>query len=167
PDVAEYIDNPLQIRILESDVIREAQNITFTRLSDNRIKVNLRKDRTVRFRQFYFPGWQLLLDGEPFPIQPDERFGLIETRLPEGEHIVQLDFVGTPIQHISTIISLITVIICVVIIIRGESSESISYADSISLQRSFVIITLVGIVAFAGVNVAWLQENMFRLHSPV
>lgn len=166
PDVEQYIDHPLQIRILESDAIHEARNITYTQLSDNQLQVNLRKDLKIRFRQYYFPGWQLLLDGEPFPIQPDERFGLIEARLPEGQHIVQLDYIGTPIQHISTAISLITIIVCVVIVIRGAAYQSIVYVDNTPLQQSFVIMTIVGIVVFAGINVAWLQENIFRIHSP-
>ena len=165
-DVESYIDNPFQIRVLESDAIRESDNFAYQQIADNQIQVTLDKDLTMRFRQFYFPGWKLTLDSTPHPITPDERFGLIEAVLPEGQHTVQLDYVGTSIQHISTLVSLLTVLGCLIIIWRDKSVDTPPFAESqpINAQLAFIIVGM--IILFAILNRTVLQDTLFRIQSP-
>jgi len=167
PDVDQYINAPFQIRLLESDAIREADKLSYTQISDNQIVFVAEKNRTMRFRQFYFPGWEMTIDGEPIPITPDERFGLIQATLPEGKYQIQLDYVGTPIQYISTFISIFTAIGCVIIVWRGKTTESVSYPDQNTISRQFVSLFLGGFVVFALFNTTILQDSLFRIHSPV
>lgn len=167
PDAASYINNPFQIRIRESDAIREADNLSYTSIRDNQIQVVASKNMTIRFRQFYFPGWQVTVDDELYPITPDERFGLISTELPKGEHLVQLDYVGTPIQQLSTLISIMTAIGCIVIIWRGGVTTSGYYPDENHLSLRSVTLIISSIMVFAVLNVAWLQNAVFRIQSPI
>jgi hypothetical protein len=166
PDVESYINNPFQIRILESDAIRKSDHLSHTQISNNQIKVITDKDITIRFRQFYFPGWQMIVDGEHHPITPDERFGLIKSTLPKGEHIVQLEYVGTPIQHLSTLISIITAIGCIVIIWRSKTTPPAVYRDENPISSQSATLFIGGIFVFAIINVAGLQDTVFRIHSP-
>ncbi len=166
PDAESYIDYPYRIRFLESDYRQKADRISYEHISDNEIRVNNTQDGLLmRFRQFYFPGWQITLNGEPIQIEIGERFGLMGLRILEGEHTIRLDYVGTPIQHIATIITILTVIGCVILIWR---SKPISVINDHLWQpisaRMFIVISL-SITAFAIFNMIWLQSNVFRIQS--
>lgn len=167
PEVESYINNPFQIRILELDAIRKSGNLSYTPIRDNQIQIVASKDMTIRFRQFYFPGWQMTIDGEFHPITPGERFGLIKATLPEGEHLVQLDYVGTPIQHLSTLISIMTAISCTVIIWRGKTTPLVAYPDENPISSQSATLFIAGIFVFAIINVTWLQDAVFRIQSSV
>jgi len=166
-DVESYINAPFQIRLLESDIIREFDTLLSTQIGNNQIQIVAEKDITMRFRQFYFPGWEMRIDGEPFPIRPDERFGLIEATLPEGTHLIQLDYVGTSIQHFATIITIITAIGCIILIWRGNARHSVSYTDQHPINGQFSVLVVGGMIVFALVNTFILQDILFRIHSPV
>ncbi len=166
-DAETYIDEPFKIRFFEADYLVETNNISYSHLSDNEIKVDIdANDLPMRFRQFYFPGWQAWLDDEPFLIEPDERYGLIEMNIPNGEHVIRLEYVGTPIQHISTVISLLAVLGCVVIVLRGKRQVSDhSLIESPPLQVKVAMIFASALVMFALFNTVWLQNNLFRIQS--
>lgn len=166
PDVESYRDNPLQIRLLESDVIRRAEDlIDYQQRTDNRIEIELTRSRRLRFRQFYFPGWRLTVDGDDFPFQPDERFGLIEARFPEGKHIIELNYVGTPIQHLSTLISIVTLLSCVFIIFRGDKTQSVALVDDL-IRPQHALFIISSFIIFALINRDGLQDQFFRIQSP-
>jgi len=167
PDAETYVEHPFRIRFLESDYLLETNNIRYRHLSDNEIEVTIEADDLpMRMRQFYFPGWQVTLDGEPFAFDIDERFGLIELNIPNGDHVIRLDYVGTPVQHISTLISLVTLIICGVIVWRSNSTSSWQWADSDRLTLKSTVLIAGCLIVFAVFNMVWLQDNLFRIASP-
>jgi|GEM_PF-920807 len=167
-DAETYIDHPFRIRFLESDYLVETDNISYEHLSDNQLRVEIEaNDLPMRMRQFYFPGWQVTLDGEPFPIDIDERYGLIELNIPNGEHVIQLDYVGTPVQHISTLITVLSVLGCVILVWRSSSSVSVVWnRDESGLSSKTMLIMSIVLLGFAVLNTAWLQDNVFRIQSP-
>ena len=116
-DLDSYINAPLQIRVYSSDFARRHFDVSYQYQADNQILITAR-DRSVelRLRQFYMPGWRLTVDGEAYPFAADDRFGLIQFQLPEGAHLVQLDYVGTPIQHLAALVSVASVCLCLLII---------------------------------------------------
>ena len=61
---------------------------------------------SIEFYTYYFPGWKAKVDGQPVPIRPSGRFGLIALDVPAGEHHVTLRFEDTPIRVIGKVISL-------------------------------------------------------------
>jgi len=70
-------------------------------------------DKT-RFREntLYFPGWSIIVDGKPVPIEfqdPNNR-GLMTFYVPKGEHVVFASFGETKLRHFADIISLITIV---------------------------------------------------------
>lgn len=81
----------------------------------------------LRLNQFYFPGWEIRIDGKlvefNYLTDPDligaegESFGLPVFDMDKGKHLVQAEFKNTPVRNMADSISIITVIIVIVIII--------------------------------------------------
>jgi len=61
---------------------------------------------TLRWRIFYFPGWQVRVDGEPVKTTPSTELGLVTATVPAGEHRVTLRFESTPPRRVGSWISL-------------------------------------------------------------
>lgn len=57
---------------------------------------------------FYFPGWNVYIDGKPTPIQfQDPSFrGVITYNVPEGRHTVQVIFQDTVVRRLAKLLSL-------------------------------------------------------------
>jgi len=62
------------------------------------------------YRQFYYPGWQVRLDGLAVPAAPDASSGLIVFQLPAGTHQVQVTFGSTPLRTAAGAASLVTLL---------------------------------------------------------
>ena len=162
-DLDSYISAPLHIRVYSSDFERRHFDVSYEYQADNQILITA-KDRAVelRLRQFYMPGWRLAVDGEAYPFAADDRFGLIQFRLPEGAHLVQLDYVGTPIQHLAAAVSLASVCLCL-LIIRFAAPSHRPPAPEPSIPMNAALLTGGGIIAFAALNAFYLQDNIFRI----
>jgi len=60
------------------------------------------------YKNFYFPGWRVLVDGESVPIQVTLDYGLISFDLHPGKHFVEIRFDPTPLRLFASLISLIS-----------------------------------------------------------
>lgn len=58
----------------------------------------------------YFPGWQVKVDGKVTPINYQNKFGLINFELPEGEHKVIIKYAHSSAHLASEIISIIAIL---------------------------------------------------------
>lgn len=68
----------------------------------------------VQFNQYYFPGWEIKVDGKPidFNYKVDgESYGLPVFDIEKGKHLVRAEFKNTPIRTLADEISIITGII--------------------------------------------------------
>lgn len=65
----------------------------------------------VCFHTFYFPGWQVYIDGQPTEPHLDNPFGLVLFSVPSGEHDIQVVFGSTLVRTISVIISWVGVVL--------------------------------------------------------
>jgi len=57
--------------------------------------------------QFYYPGWEASVGGEHIEIVPTADEGLIGVTLPEGNHILRVEFKETKIRKVSNVLSLL------------------------------------------------------------
>lgn len=103
----------LPIEVIDGDgeiknITRNSNKHTFTVNADRNIKV---LDNTV-----YFPGWQVLFDGEKVPIefQDINHRGLLTFDIPKGSHFVTVKFSESPVRAIADGISLFFAAIVVV-----------------------------------------------------
>lgn len=62
----------------------------------------------ARFRWYYFPGWQVTLDGRPIPAMPDGPHGLLAADIPAGQHRLDVRFGETPLRRVANALSFIS-----------------------------------------------------------
>ena len=67
----------------------------------------------LSFHTFYFPAWQVRVDGAHAPTFPSGALGLVSADIPAGEHFVTLAYEGTTFQHIGEAVSLIAAVFVV------------------------------------------------------
>jgi hypothetical protein len=66
---------------------------------------------TLRFNDYYFPGWQVLLNGsERLQPYPSTNLGLLTVDLPAGHHNLSVHWQGTRLQQWSGWLSLLTLL---------------------------------------------------------
>jgi hypothetical protein len=78
-------------------------------------RVSSPKGEPLRFTAFYFPGWQVLLDGKEVPTYPTTNMGLLTVDVPAGEHDLKLNWGGTSIQKWANLLSALTLLGLIVI----------------------------------------------------
>lgn len=68
---------------------------------------------TLRFNQYYFPGWEIKVNGKKTDINysTEDSGGLPVFGLPKGKHLVLAEFKNTTVRNIADITSLISVIL--------------------------------------------------------
>ncbi|MGJ3238301.1 MAG: 6-pyruvoyl-tetrahydropterin synthase-related protein [Anaerolineae bacterium] len=168
PEAERYIDNPFHLRVYGRDLASANwQGFAEENINDNTLRVTTDQDRAVRFRQYYFPGWQATVNGERAEMYPDEQLGLITLDLPAGEHVVSLRYVGTPLQLIATVITLLSVVVSFGLYYFGRDER---VYDPIPQQplSSLSGVTLVGLVIVLAVGNAQVIQvrGWFKYHSP-
>ena len=60
---------------------------------------------TVRIHLYYFPGWEVLVDGKPAFYRVSAPYGLLETDLPVGEHRIDVRMGWTPVRLVGAAVS--------------------------------------------------------------
>lgn len=86
-------------------IAAEMSGVLSDYLPKTAVKPKQPRDINGQFNQFYFPGWQIKIDGQTFAAQPDPDSGLI--LLPAGQHQVEIKLGKTRLQQLSDMISLI------------------------------------------------------------
>jgi hypothetical protein len=162
-DAERYIHEPFHLRVFGRDIAETNwQGITEENISDTTLRVTTDIDRAIRFRQYYFPGWQATVDGRIVEIYPDEEIGLITMDLAAGEHIVTLEYVGTDIQKIAAVISVISLLVTAVLWFTGKAEAG--EEDGLSFANSIGVMGLILVLAAA--NEIIQSENFFKYQSP-
>ncbi|MGB7519635.1 MAG: hypothetical protein WA896_08390 [Spirulinaceae cyanobacterium] len=69
--------------------------------------------RQVRLRTFYYPGWQIKIDGEKVPTKASSS-GQLEVSIPPGKHQVKIFYRGTLMYLVGRVITLLTTLGCVI-----------------------------------------------------
>ena len=70
--------------------------------------------------QFYFPGWEVRVDGVPVPPEPFGPLGLLSWRVPAGEHSVEITFSDTPIRRMAALASAAALLVLLIWLWREE-----------------------------------------------
>ncbi len=90
---------------------QQASALSFT------LRVQSPRDFRATFRQFYFPGWQAFVDGQPVAVEPNVGQGLATFAVPMGEHTIALTFTSTPIRDFAQIMSILALVLCIVVVL--------------------------------------------------
>jgi hypothetical protein len=87
-----------------------------------RAQVESKKNIIVQIGQLYFPGWQVLIDGQKVTI--DSQTGLLRVSVPKGIHTIEARFEETPLRKFADMISLVTFVVWI-LLTRGLYPEMI------------------------------------------
>lgn len=78
----------------------------------------------AKINYYYFPGWTAYVDGKKTVLQKDE-YGLINLKVPEGHHKIQLKFEDTPIRRWANFLSLFSFIALILLMARAHQRASV------------------------------------------
>ena len=76
-----------------------------------KLAINHDQPFTMRWHSFYFPGWEVLVDGQPVETSASTKLGLVTADIPAGQHQVMMRFGATPVRQIGGIISIVTLLL--------------------------------------------------------
>lgn len=69
--------------------------------------VTLERSREIIASLAYFPAWQVFVDNEKVPVSSDSKYiGMVKFPVGIGKHNVYINFVETPIEHASDLVSI-------------------------------------------------------------
>lgn len=72
------------------------------------IKFSSNKKGKIVVKRYYFPAWEVLVDGKAVPTKPYGKYGLLSFLVPNGQHIIQILLKNTLFETIGNAISLCT-----------------------------------------------------------
>ncbi len=78
-----------------------------------RYHVSTPKQFRLRLYQFDFPGWRVTVDGQPAMTELAEPEGFIVVIVPEGDHVVEVEFGTTPPRTIGWIITGVSLLLAI------------------------------------------------------
>ena len=73
--------------------------------------VDAKTPSSIRMRIAYFPGWSVLLDGQPAEAGPSTPWGLLTFPVPRGTHRAEVRWGNTPLRLAGNAISLVSLAI--------------------------------------------------------
>lgn len=160
-DMERYIDHPMQVDYIDPHLT----GVTIQQVGDRMIQVSTPSAFELSFRHFYFPGWFATIDDAPAEVYPASEYGLITLNVPPGEHTIELHRNNTPVQHIAPLLSLVSLGIVVMLLVRGQ--PVVAQAVEPAPPRLSLVIG-VGVLAFAVLNLLIIEPRTtwFRQHSP-
>lgn len=90
--------------------------------------VQIESPATVRVNLYYFPGWEIRLDGRPANYRISDQYGLIDIDVPPGEHRIDVRMGTTPVRRIGMGISGIVLVLVLILLVwpvdkRGREEE--------------------------------------------
>jgi hypothetical protein len=72
-----------------------------------------------RLPVFFHPGWQAMLDGKQLlTASADSQTGLLKITTPPGSHTINVTWIGTPLEHLGTAISLFSMLALLVVVLN-------------------------------------------------
>jgi hypothetical protein len=104
---------------------------------------------TAHFDNFYFPGWSLHVDSVPVPLVLVPSSGLIDARIPAGQHVVQLHLNATPDERLGDLVSLASVIVTFALLViprQVPSSHQNDFPDSGMPAWEWQMLVVIGVV---------------------
>jgi hypothetical protein len=128
----------------------------------------------ARYMVFYFPGWQVRIDGEPVELTPTDPEGLVSFDVPAGRHTIAVRFGSTPTRTIFSTISLLALAILLTLTIRyprvyepanQRTSESANHRINESANRrpAFIVhCSLAAVLLVLKLAVVDRTDTLFR-----
>ncbi len=76
--------------------------------------------KTMDYYKYYFPGWEVKIDGRKVEAFAGKPYGQVEFNVPGGKHKVEVSYKETPFRGALDAISLISIVFAVTIIVKKK-----------------------------------------------
>ncbi|NPA90230.1 MAG: hypothetical protein GXO55_02075 [Chloroflexi bacterium] len=76
----------------------------------------------LTFHRFYYPAWDVQVDGRAMPTEPVTNLGLLSVSLPPGEHTLLLQWRGTRFQQVGGFLSAVSWLLLLGLLMRSTPS---------------------------------------------
>lgn len=80
--------------------------------------LDLLSQSVIRINTIYYPGWKINVDNVNVPVSYSNELGVMDISVVSGSHIVRANFGETPLRLISDIISISSVLVILMLIIK-------------------------------------------------
>ena len=81
-------------------------------------QVDSQQPSRVRVNTFFFPGWEIAVDGVPIPVSIEDIWGRMLVDLPPGSYTLTVQLRDTPLRSASRWISFLTAVLLLAAVIR-------------------------------------------------
>ncbi len=165
-DLMRYRDEPLHIDVQRFDCPGGSYEVLGTR----NYRFLTHDVCTADFRQYYYPGWVVTLNGVEIDSTPEPDLGLIRITLPPGNHDVTLHYRGTTVQALAAMVTLASLLLSAALLWvsrRHQSGAVLASEPSVLGWRAGITGMTLCVVLALFVHL-WIvpQTNAFRLASP-
>jgi hypothetical protein len=104
---------------------RASSSVTEWAPESRTIEVRALSDSVIRISSYYYPGWEVTLDGGGIPIDVEKETGALLVRVSQGVHTIKATFGDTRLRRMSKYISLLSLLFLIpVTMLFGGSSGS-------------------------------------------
>ena len=87
---------------------------------DATLNVDYAKETVFSYYKYYFPGWEVKIDGKRIETQVGAPYGQIEFSVPQGKHRIEINFNETLFRGILNMVSLLSAVVAITIIIKRK-----------------------------------------------
>jgi len=149
---------------LDETSLPQGAHITRADYGPNRATIVLETDTPFRARYlaFYFPGWQVRIDGQSARVIPTDPEGLISFDVPAGLHTIHIRFGSTPVRTTCAVISVLGIAVLVLLWSRMHrySADALPGGDA---RIRYGVLALVGLLMLAlKLGVVDRRDTLFR-----
>jgi hypothetical protein len=106
-----------EIKISSISETRYGREISFKAISSKSIQVLIRR--------YYFPGWNVFVDGKMASIKPSGKEGLIAVTIPAGTHVIKALWQGTLVENIGNLLSAISLFLAAIFLLSYEKLKKL------------------------------------------
>jgi hypothetical protein len=133
-------------------------------IMDARLRIETPVAFRATYKQFYFPGWRVEVDGRAVPPIALAPYGLLGFDIPPGEHEVVVRPATTPVRTAGTAIAVAGVACAVALLLldRSRPSPAVAHRRPIGARRALVFGSLGVLILLAKDGWVDRTENVFR-----
>ena len=112
---------------LDADVVPPGAAVTLADYGALRAVIELTTPEAfqARYLAFYYPGWQVTVDGVPVDVKPEAETGLVTFPVPAGAHRLEVRFGETPLRLIADGISALSLVLLVGLVLARIKNHEI------------------------------------------